>query len=136
MHACLSWPSYTCGQGGSAWVNRGNSIRNSTFKNIGANAVYLLWQTSTVVSVCVSLCVPLCRCLFVLSVKIVVSRSRYLDDMMSGWTVEDSVFDNAANGIQIGGGRRNRVRNNQFINVAGSAVSLLVSLSPILLSLA
>ena len=47
--------------------------------------------------------------------------------MMSGWTVEDSVFDKAANGIQIGGGRRNRVLNNHFCNVAGSAVSLLVS---------
>ena len=32
---------YTCGQGGSAWVNRGNVIRNSTFTNIGAAAVYL-----------------------------------------------------------------------------------------------
>ena len=26
---------YTCGQGGSAWVNRGNVVRNATFRNIG-----------------------------------------------------------------------------------------------------
>ena len=80
------------------------------------------------------MCVSLCLCASLslsLSLCIVgqdlVSRSRYLDDMMSGWTVDDSVFDKAANGIQIGGGRRNRVLNNQFRNVAGSAVSLLVS---------
>ena len=47
---------YTCGQGGQAWVNRGNILRNATFRNIGAHAVYL-------------------------------------DDMMSGWTIEDSVID-------------------------------------------
>jgi hypothetical protein len=81
---------YTCGQGGSAWVNRGNVLRNATFKNIGGIGVYL-------------------------------------DDMMSGWTIEDSVFSGAANGIQIGGGRRNRVRNNYFANVTGPAINLLVS---------
>ena len=79
---------YTCGQGGQAWVNRGNVLRNATFRNIGAHAVYL-------------------------------------DDMMSGWTIEDSVIDGADTGIMIGGGRRNRVRNNQFTNMTVSAVTLL-----------
>ena len=26
---------YSCGQSGQAWINRGNSVRNNTFENIG-----------------------------------------------------------------------------------------------------
>jgi hypothetical protein len=79
---------YTCGEGGNAWVNRGNVVRNTTFLDSGATAIYL-------------------------------------DDMMSGWTVLDSVVDGAAVGIQLGGGRRNLVLNSRFRNIVGSAVVLL-----------
>jgi hypothetical protein len=42
---------------------------------------------------------------------------RYLDDQMSGWLIEDSTIDGASKGLLLGGGRRNRVRNNHFANV-------------------
>lgn len=77
---------YSCGQRGMAWVNRGNILRNGTFKNIG-------------------------------------SWSVYLDDQMSGWTIEDSTISGAKQGLLLGGGRRNRVRNNHFANV-GKAIDL------------
>ena len=73
---------YSCGQQGTAWVNRGNTLRNGTFTNIG-------------------------------------SWSIYLDDQMSGWTIEDSTINGAVQGLLLGGGRRNRVRNNQFAKVCG-----------------
>jgi hypothetical protein len=50
------------------------------------------------------------------------SWSVYLDDQMSGWTIEGTTIDGAANGLLLGGGRRNRVRNNRFANVATAIV--------------
>ena len=50
------------------------------------------------------------------------SWSVYLDDQMSGWTIEDTTINGAANGLLLGGGRRNRVRNNNFANVASAIV--------------
>jgi hypothetical protein len=78
---------YTCGQQGTAWVNRGNVLRNGTFKNIGSWAIYL-------------------------------------DDQMSGWTIEDSTINGSSKGLLLGGGRRNHVRNNLFANMVGPAVDL------------
>ena len=79
---------YSCGQQGTAWVNRGNVLRNGTFKNIG-------------------------------------SWSIYLDDQLSGWTIEDSTIAGAAKGLLLGGGRRNRVHNTHFANVSpGPAIDL------------
>ena len=43
---------------------------------------------------------------------------------MSGWTIEDTTIDGAAKGLLLGGGRRNRVRNNRFAHVAGPAIDL------------
>jgi hypothetical protein len=43
---------------------------------------------------------------------------------MSGWTIEDSTIDGVAKGLLLGGGRRNRVRNNHFTKVAGPAIDL------------
>jgi hypothetical protein len=55
--------------------------------------------------------------------KNIGSWSIYLDDQMSGWTIEDSSVDGAKSGLLLGGGRRNRVRNNRFANV-GEAIVL------------
>ena len=45
--------------------------------------------------------------------------------MVSGWTIEDSVFDGATIGLQLGSGRRNHILNNRFRNIAGPAVIML-----------
>jgi parallel beta-helix repeat protein len=40
----------------------------------------------------------------------------YLDDMESGWTIEDNQFESIHMCMFIGGGRQNVVRGNTFIN--------------------
>ena len=40
----------------------------------------------------------------------------YLDDMESGWTIEDNVFEDIRICVFVGGGRQNRVLRNEFVN--------------------
>jgi parallel beta-helix repeat protein len=79
---------YTCGQGGAAFVNRGNSIFNTVFKNV-RNTVGTGVQTAGVTAI-------------------------YLDDDMSGWNITNNTFVNCQTGVVIGGGRRNTVAGNHF----------------------
>ena len=61
---------------------------------------------------------------FVLTLVRAGAIRSYLDDQISGWTIEDTTIDGAFQGIVIGGGRRNRVRNNRFANVKHTAIEL------------
>eukprot|EP00935_MAST-01C_sp_MAST-1C-sp1_P002107 g2107.t1 len=79
---------YVCGQMGSAFVNRGNSIRNCTFKNV-RNTVGTGVQSASVQAI-------------------------YLDDQMSGWNISNCTFSNCQVGSFIGGGRRNIVTGNYY----------------------
>lgn len=79
---------YVCGQSGTAFVNRNNTIMNNTFKNI-RNVVGTGVQSAGVQAI-------------------------YLDDQMSGWIVERNRFVNCQIGSFIGGGRRNIVRDNYY----------------------
>ena len=40
----------------------------------------------------------------------------YLDDEMSGWQFYGNTIMNSTTGLVIGGGRRNVIANNTFIN--------------------
>ena len=79
---------YSCGQQASAFVNRNNTIRSCSFSRI-RNIVGTGVQSASVQAV-------------------------YLDDQMSGWTIEKSRFTDCQVGSFIGGGRRNVVRSNRF----------------------
>jgi hypothetical protein len=48
---------YSCGQQGSAWINRGNILRNGVFKNIGSWSIYLDDQVQTCCRVCLLACI-------------------------------------------------------------------------------
>jgi hypothetical protein len=79
---------YVCGQSGTAFINRNNTIFNNTFKNI-RNVVGTGVQTASVQAI-------------------------YLDDQMSGWSIFENSFLNCQIGSFIGGGRRNVVRDNYY----------------------
>ena len=100
---------YTCGQQASAYVTRGNVIKNNTFKDV-RNTVGTGVQTASVQAI-------------------------YLDDQMSGWEIADNLFincqvcdkrqlrhlsipDTTLTPVQIGsfigGGRDNIVRGNRY----------------------
>ena len=79
---------YVCGQAGSAYVNRNNTITGSSFTNI-RNTVGTGVQGPSVQAI-------------------------YLDDQMSGWSISNNSFYNCQTGSFIGGGRRNTVRNNYY----------------------
>ena len=80
---------YTCGQRGTAFVNRGNVLRNNTFARIRNTAG--------------------------LGVQIASNQAVYLDDQMSGWRVEDNRFVDCHVGALVGGGRRNTIADNTFV---------------------
>ena len=80
---------YTCGQQGTAFVNRGNVLRNNTFRRVRQEDVTFLGYPSV--------------------------QAIYLDDQMSGWLVENNTVIDAQMGIMVGGGRDTVVRGNSFI---------------------
>lgn len=82
---------YTCGQGGFAFVNRGNVLRNNTFMRVRNTAG--------------------------MGVQVASSQAVYLDDQMSDWLITDNTFIDCEVGTFTGGGRRNIIENNTYINV-------------------
>ena len=78
---------------GRSWSQRGNIARHNTFETI--RSTERLAQAS-------------CS-----------QNAFYLDDQMSGWTFESNTIINASTGVLIGGGRRNKIINNIFINCDG-----------------
>jgi len=79
---------------GRTWANRGNVIRRNRFRNF-AHTEAMAQATSV--------------------------NGIYLDDMESGWTVEDNYFETAGSRCMfIGGGRQIAVRNNTFVNCTTS----------------
>jgi parallel beta-helix repeat protein len=80
---------YTCGQQGTAFINRGNILRNNTFRRVRQEDRTFLGYPSV--------------------------QAIYLDDQMSGWVVEGNTIIDAQMGIMVGGGRDTIVRNNNFI---------------------
>lgn len=80
---------YTCGQEGTAFINRGNILRNSTFRRIRQEDRTFLGFPSV--------------------------QAIYLDDTMSGWLIENNSIFDAQMGIMVGGGRDVIVRHNRFV---------------------
>jgi len=75
---------------GRSWSQRGNVARFNTFDTI--RATERLAQAS-------------CS-----------QNAFYLDDQMSGWEFYNNTIINASTGVLLGGGRRNSIRDNVFIN--------------------
>jgi len=92
---------YTCGQQGQAWVNRGNKLRSTTFRNIGITSLDTpyrwapWWPTGQI--------------------------GAYFDDQISGWEVSDCEFHGAKTGIAFAGGRHNVALRNRFYDCATMA---------------
>ena len=89
---------YVCGQMGSAFINRNNSIRGNSFNNI-RNTVGTGVQTASVQVQC------RCRSSLLTSLYSLscvthphfthcLSQAIYLDDQMSGWSITNNTFDN------------------------------------------
>jgi hypothetical protein len=79
---------YTCGQQANAFVNRGNELRHSLFKNI----------RNTEGS----------------GVQGITIQAIYLDDQMSGWHIWNNSFFNCDTGTFIGGGEHNNFHDNYY----------------------
>ena len=79
---------YTCGQRANAFVNRGNVLRHSLFKNI----------RNTEGS----------------GVQGITIQAVYLDDQMSGWHIWNNTFYNCMTGTFIGGGEFNNFHDNYY----------------------
>ena len=75
---------------GRSWIQRGNVARYNQVEHV--RPTERLSQTSF------------------------TQNAFYLDDHMSGWEIYDTVIVNATTGLPVGGGRRNKIRNNTFIN--------------------
>lgn len=75
---------------GRSWSQRGNVARFNTFDTI--RATERLAQAS-------------CS-----------QNAFYLDDQMSGWEFYNNTIINSSTGVLLGGGRRNSIRDNVFIN--------------------
>lgn len=73
---------------GRSWAERNNTLRHNTFYRIKSSI-----QASTFV------------------------QAIYLDDEMSGWTIENTTIFDSDVGILLGGGRRNRIINTTLIRV-------------------
>ena len=89
---------YVCGQKATAFVNRGNVLRNNTFRHVRNTVPRGVHGFGTVQAV-------------------------YLDDQMSGWTVDNNTFEDCNIGTWLGGGRRNTVINNRYYR-CGTAVHM------------
>lgn len=81
---------YSCGQGGNAFINRGNVLVGNTFRNI------LKRDGSSVITQG--------------SVQAV-----YLDDQMSGWQILNNTYEDCHVANFIGGGRDVIVTGNNFV---------------------
>jgi hypothetical protein len=79
---------YSCGQAGTAFTNRGNVLRHSSFRNV-RNAGSAGVQGITLQAI-------------------------YLDDQLSGWHIYNNTFVNCQTGTFIGGGSFNIVHDNYF----------------------
>ena len=86
----LSGGFYSSGQHGSAFTNRGNTLRGNSFSRILNTAAGTGVQQASV-------------------------QALYLDDQMSAWSVTDNHFTDCHVCSFIGGGRRNVVANNRFV---------------------
>ena len=75
---------------GRSWSQRGNVARYNTFSNIRSNEKLAQESCS--------------------------QNAFYLDDEMSGWVFDSNTIINATTGVLLGGGRRNSITNNLFIN--------------------
>ena len=85
---------YSCGQGGTAWVNRGNALVNNTFRRVRTlQPTPVNWATHAVPT---------------------TAQAIYLDDLMSGWTIANNTFEDSETGILLGGGRRSTISGNTF----------------------
>ena len=82
---------YSCGQSATAFINPGNIIRHSTFRNIRS--------TSTE------------------GVQPITIQAIYLDDQMSSWEVYNNSFINCTTGTFVGGGRLNNIHDNYYEDV-------------------
>jgi len=88
----LCFESTDCGAfyTGRSWIDRGNILRGNIFQDIyDTEKISLGWPSVQAV---------------------------YLDDQMSGWVIDQNVFQNCQTGIVVGGGRRNNVTDNHFLN--------------------
>ena len=73
----------------ASWSQRGNVVRHNVFDT--------------------------CRATERLAQDDATQSAFYLDDQMSGYTFEHNTIINAANAIQVGGGRRNVIAGNVFV---------------------
>ena len=78
---------YTCGQDGTAMVNRGNVLAKNVFSFVAKDLTSL--TTGGVYAI-------------------------YFDDLMSGWTVVGNVIEDSEFGILLGGGRDTTIEHNVF----------------------
>merc|ERR1712232_1430024 len=81
---------YPCGQGGYAFINRGNVLSGNTFRNILKNPSAPSVQDASVQAV-------------------------YMDDQMSGWQILNNTFEDCTVANFIGGGRDHIVTGNRFV---------------------
>ena len=88
----------TCGQEGTAFTNRGNVIRNNTFRGVRMHPTNddgsgVLVRGNPIVS------------------------AIYFDAAMSGWVVDGNHFEDVMLGVFINGGNDHNVTNNHFSKV-------------------
>ena len=89
-HACYECTDTGAFYVGRSWSQRGNVARYNTFKTIR----------------------PTER----LAQKSCSQNAFYLDDQMSGWEFYGNTIINATTGVLLGGGRRNKIYDNFFLN--------------------
>ena len=94
-HNSILEASYECTDTGSfyigrSWSQRGNIVRFNTFNKV--------------------------RPLEKLAQKSCSQNAFYLDDQMSGWEFYGNTIINSTTGILLGGGRRNYIHDNFFLN--------------------
>ena len=89
-HACYECTDTGAFYVGRSWSERGNVVRFNTFDTIK----------------------PTER----LAQKSCSQNAFYLDDQMSGYDFYGNTIINATTGILLGGGRRNRIHSNRFID--------------------
>ena len=116
---------YTCGQQATAFINRGNTITNNTFKNV-RNTVGTGVQTASVQAIYLDDQMSYVRAKREISL-IPRGRETHRDLFRTrpsprpfphacgrGWTITGNRFVNCQIGSFIGGGRDNIVRGNRY----------------------
>ena len=102
---------YTCGQEGTAWINRGNKLLSNTFRDIRTTDVTYLGFPSVQAIYLDDQVIPSAH---LMNVNRIAHINTVLSQM-SGWTIENNTVINAQMGLMVGGGRKNIVANNRFI---------------------